>query len=133
MTNTNIADKGSEKNDKRDVTPEKPVKKEISLLEKSHNPEKTERSVSYKQLKTPKQELENKPTKKSERPEKNNAERSDMKSSKNASSGADTNNTATKSCNKKGRQTNTSLSSVIDTTMNHTENGVVKYRRVTAP
>lgn len=114
---------------------EKPAKKETSketsLSEKNHNPEKTERSTSNKPPKTSKQESENKPIKKSERPEKNVAEKFEIKSNKNATVAGETNNTAAAKCNsKKGRQTNNSLSSVIDTTVNHLENGGVKYRRV---
>ena len=123
-----FTDKSMEKAEKMDSTPEKPpVKKEISPSEKTL---KTERPVANKPLK-PKQECENKPAKKADRPEKSSAERLDAKSSsRSASSGADT---AAKSNSKKGRQTNNSLSSVIDSSsLGHLENGGVKYRRVTA-
>ncbi|KAI9552769.1 hypothetical protein GHT06_020649 [Daphnia sinensis] len=128
---SSVLEKGTEKTEKNEVTVEKPAKKDTSLSEKNHNPEKTERSTSNKPPKTPKQESENKPIKKSERPEKNAAEKSDAKSNKNATFAGDTNNALAAKCNsKKGRQTNNSLSSVIDTAMNHVENGGVKYRRV---
>lgn len=113
---------------------EKTTKKDVPLSEKTHNPEKIERSTTNKPVKTPKQESENKPTKKIERPEKNVVEKFDTKPSKNAPSGGDDNNVVAAKCSsKKGRQTNNSLSSVIDTTVNHGENGGVKYRRVVAP
>ena len=108
------------------------MKKEGPTTEKLHKTEKTERSVSNKPLK-PKQESENKPTKKPERSEKHVVERSDTKSGRSANSGADASSATAKGNNKKGRQTNNSLSSVIDhSSLDHLENGSIKYRRVTA-
>lgn len=118
----------AEKSEKLETTPEKPVKKEQSSSEKPQKNEKSEKSVVFQKPSKSKNETENKPAKKTERSEKIVPEKHEGKAKKSQTSTADPNSSKN---NKKGRQTNNSLSTVTDTSaLAHLENGGMKYRRM---
>ena len=123
--------KNTEKVKEPDSSPEKPVKKDIAdRSEKVHKSEKNDRLTTGKSTKH-KHETENKPMKRHDN-KSADKERSEGKSNRGSTSSAaeiPVPKSSSSSSNKKGRQTNNSLSTVIETNAGQKENGV-RYRRV---
>jgi len=121
--------KNTEKVKEPDSSPEKPVKKEIAdRSEKVHKSEKNDRVTTGKSTKH-KHETENKPMK---RHDNKSADRSEGKSNRGSSSSAAEIPVpkSSSSSSKKGRQTNNSLSTVIETNAAGQKENGVRYRRV---